>query len=75
MPKALRVIKVQSGGLSLYWPDLDESLWLPDLLRGITGTRAWMASHVGAAAGASIVQAKREAARQSRLLGRRPPKN
>jgi hypothetical protein len=36
MPKALRVIKVKSGGRSLYWPDLDRSLSVSDLLYGVT---------------------------------------
>jgi hypothetical protein len=43
-PAALREVKIEGGGMGLHWPRLDVSLWMPDLLAGITGTRAWMAA-------------------------------
>jgi len=38
-----RVIEIQAGGLSLHWPHLKISVWVPVLLAGITGTPQWMA--------------------------------
>ena len=44
------------------FPRIDQQLYIPDLLRGITGTRAWMASQIGRIGGqkggASKSQAK-----------------
>jgi hypothetical protein len=43
--EALGEIEVEGGGMVLRWPRLDVSLWVPALLVGVTGTRAWMAAH------------------------------
>jgi hypothetical protein len=54
---------IESGGLSLHWPTLDASLWVPGLLAGITGSRRWMAARLGSAGKAAKVNA--DAARGS----------
>jgi hypothetical protein len=43
---------IESAGLSLHWPRLDVSLWVPSLVDGITGSRAWMATIAAMSEGA-----------------------
>ena len=45
----LALIEIASLGLGLHWPRLDADVWVPDLLEGVTGTRAWLAARGGAA--------------------------
>ena len=68
----LRVIEIQAGGLSLYWPKLDADLYVPTLVRGVLGTKRWMAE-IGAAGGKASTVAKAAAARANGKLGGRPP--
>jgi hypothetical protein len=62
------------GSHSLDWPTLGQSVYVPDLLRGITGTRAWMASQLGRKGGAAKSPAKSAAARANGAKGGRPRK-
>ena len=43
----LAEIEIISGGLCLYWPQLDADLYVPGLLDGVFGTRQWMNSLFG----------------------------
>ena len=67
----LRVIEIQAGGLGLYWPKLDADLYVPTLVRGVLGTKRWMAE-IGAAGGKASTVAKASAARENGKLGGRP---
>jgi hypothetical protein len=69
----LRLIEVTAAGLGLHWPSLDADLYVPDLVKGILGTKAWMA-HIGAAGGKAASKAKTRAARVNGKLGGRPRK-
>lgn len=39
----IRTIKIEAAGLCLYWPKLDVDLYIPNLLKGVFGTKEWMA--------------------------------
>ena len=61
----LAEIEIEAQGLSLHWPKLDADVWVPSLVEGVTGTRAWIATR----GGATKSEAKAATAR-----GRRPKK-
>jgi hypothetical protein len=69
---SLRPIEIDAGGLALRWPKLDLDLYLPSLLQGTTGSRAWMAAQLGAKGGSATSKAKRAAAQRNGRLGGRP---
>jgi Protein of unknown function (DUF2442) len=69
----LRTIEIQASGLGLYWPKLDADLYVPSLVRGILGTKQWMAQ-IGASGGKATTRAKTTAARANGKLGGRPRK-
>jgi Protein of unknown function (DUF2442) len=69
----LRSIEVQSAGLSLHWPRLDADLYVPSLVKGILGTRQWMAG-IGALGGKANTASKVVASRENGKLGGRPKK-
>ena len=69
----LRHIEITAAGLGLYWPSLDADLWVPNLIKGVLGTKQWMA-HIGAAGGKSVSEAKASAARANGKRGGRPQK-
>ena len=41
--EALAEIQVDGMGLNLHWPRLDVDLYVPSLVAGVFGSRAWMA--------------------------------
>ena len=47
-PTQLRRIEVAAAGLGLHWPMLDADLYVPALVKGVLGTKQWMAQ-IGAA--------------------------
>ena len=49
-PDHLSSIEISPTGLGLYWPMLDTDLYVPGLLDGCFGTRAWMAELAGSSA-------------------------
>lgn len=67
----LQVIEIEASGLGLHWPRLNADLYVPNLVKGILGTRRWMAS-IGAAGGRVKSAAKAEAARANGAKGGRP---
>ncbi len=69
----LRTIEIQASGLGLYWPTLDADLYVPALVKGVLGTKQWMAQ-IGASGGKVVTAAKATAARSNGKLGGRPKK-
>lgn len=72
-PTQLRRIEVAAAGLGLHWPMLDADLYVPTLVKGVLGTKQWMAQ-IGAAGGRAASMAKAAAARANGKLGGRPRK-
>lgn len=70
----LEPIEISPSGLGLYFPKLDADLYLPGLLEGLLGSRAWMAARLGARGGSATSPAKTAAARANGRLGGRPRK-
>ena len=64
---------VISGTHTLAWPRIDQQVFVPDLLVGITGTRRWMTEHLRRA-GQVTSPAKAAAARANGRKGGRPRK-
>ena len=50
-PDDLRDIEVSPAGLGVYWPKLDVDVYVPALLKGVFGSKRWMAAELGAAGG------------------------
>ena len=50
-PDQLAEIEISPSGLGLHFPALDADIYLPALLEGIFGSRAWMAARQGANGG------------------------
>lgn len=73
-PAVLSDIEISPSGLGLHWPQADEDLYVPALLRGVFGTRKWMAKLMGEAGGKSRSRAKSAAARENGKRGGRPRK-
>lgn len=71
-PDDLAEIEISPSGLGLHWARLDADLYVPALLRGVLGSRSWMAAHLGAAGGRSRSPAKAKAARENGRKGGRP---
>lgn len=42
-PDQLSEVEILGVGYGLHWESLDADLYLPSLLQGVTGTKAWMA--------------------------------
>lgn len=66
-------VEILGRGTGLHWPALDLDLYVPGLLRGIYGTRQWMAE-MGRRGGAVKSGAKRKASRANGMKGGRPRK-
>src|SRR5712691_7529382 len=73
-PEQLEEIEVSPSGLGIHFPQLDADLYLPALLDGLLGSRAWMAARLGARGGSARSPAKIAAARANGRLGGRPRK-
>lgn len=71
--KSLSVIRISPSGYGIHFPKLDVDLYLPALMEGIFGTRAWMAER-GRKGGQAVSKAKKAAARANGKLGGRPRK-
>ena len=64
-------MEILGNGTGLHWPDLDVDFYVPGLLRGIYGTKKWMAK-IGRSGGSVKSVAKKRAARVNGLKGGRP---
>jgi Protein of unknown function (DUF2442) len=71
----LETIEITPSGLGIHFPKLDADLYLPALLEGFFGSRAWMAARLGASGGRSKSPAKVSAAQANGKFGGRPRKN
>jgi hypothetical protein len=67
-------VEVDGLGFNLRWPALDADLYVPALLSGIFGTRAWMTRELARRAGLTTSPAKAAAARANGAKGGRPRK-
>lgn len=70
----LAVIEIDPPGFGLHFPRLDADLYLPTLLEGLLGTRAWAAARMGQEGGKARTPAKQAASRANGRLGGRPRK-
>jgi hypothetical protein len=70
----LTTIEISAAGLGLYWPRLDADLYVSALVKGVLGTRQWMAK-IGAVGGQAATSAKASAAGANGKLGGRPRKS
>lgn len=66
-------VEILGRGTGLHWPALDLDLYVPSLLRGVYGTRRWMAE-MGRRGGSVKSAAKRKASRANGVKGGRPRK-
>ena len=73
-PADLAAVEVSPSGMGVHFPKLDAHLYVPALLQGVFGSKAWMAAQLGAAGGRARTAAKAAAARQNGRRGGRPPK-
>ena len=71
-PEALAGVAVDGLGFNLHWPALDVDLFVPALVAGLFGTRAWMNRALASAAGQAKSPAKAAAARSNGAKGGRP---
>lgn len=67
-------VEVDGLGFNLHWPTLDVDLYVPALVAGIFGTRAWMTRELARRAGQAKSPAKADAARRNGARGGRPRK-
>jgi hypothetical protein len=70
----LAKVEVDGAGFNLHWPSLDVDLYVPALVSGIFGTRAWMARALARLAGRTKSPRKAAAARSNGAKGGRPRK-
>jgi hypothetical protein len=73
-PSDLSAIELSPSGFGIHFPNLDAHLYLPALLQGVFGSKAWMAAQLGADGGKSRSRAKTVAARANGKRGGRPRK-
>ena len=73
-PAELTDIELSPSGFGIHFPKLDAHLYLPALLKGVFGSKAWMAAQLGAAGGRVRSAAKSAAARANGNRGGRPRK-
>jgi hypothetical protein len=73
-PADLAEVELSPSGFGIHFPKLDAHLYLPALIQGVFGSKAWMAAQRGAARGRSRSPAKAAAARANANRGGRPRK-
>lgn len=56
-PEALSEVGIAPSGLALHWPSLDADVYVPSLMKGVFGTKRWMAAQLGAASGSATTPA------------------
>jgi len=72
-PQQLAAVEVVANGSGLEWEEIGAGLWVPGLLSGLFGTRAWM-RELGRAGGQVRSAAKAQASRENGKKGGRPRK-
>jgi hypothetical protein len=68
-------IEITPSGLGLHFPELDADLYIPGLLGGVFGSKAWMAAQLGREGGKARTPKKSDASRRNGKLGGRPRKS
>ncbi len=71
-PSQFEKIEISPSGFGIHFPALDADLYVPGLLEGFLGSKAWMASRLGRLGGRSSSAAKKSASRANGKLGGRP---
>lgn len=69
----LATVQVIAHGAALEWEELGADLWVPGLLSGLFGNKAWM-RELGRAGGKVRSEAKAQASRENGKKGGRPRK-
>ncbi|MFM6190690.1 MAG: DUF2442 domain-containing protein [Planktothrix sp.] len=72
-PEQLADVWIPPSGKSIHWDSLDVDFGIPELVRGIFGTKSWMAE-LGRKGGQATSKAKSEAAQKNGKKGGRPKK-
>lgn len=72
-PEQLADVVIEQKGLGIHWPQLDADLYVPTLIRGLLGSKRWMAE-LGKIGGKASTPSKAAAARANGRLGGRPRK-
>jgi hypothetical protein len=67
-------IEVDGLGFNLHWPALEVDLYVPALVAGTFGTRAWMTRALAREAGRATSPANQAASRSNGAKGGRPRK-
>lgn len=70
----LKDVEIVGAGTGLHFPVLDADLYIPALLEGVFGSKAWMAARMGQQGGLARTDRKAAAARANGKLGGRPRK-
>ncbi|WP_238532646.1 DUF2442 domain-containing protein [Novosphingobium pentaromativorans] len=73
-PDSLAVIEISPAGLGLHWPKLDADIYVPGLLRGVFGSKKWMAHQLGSEGGKVRTAAKNAASSANGQKGGQPRK-
>jgi Protein of unknown function (DUF2442) len=73
-PSQLKEIEISPSGFGIHFPALDADLYVPGLLEGLLGSKAWTASRLGQMGGRSRSKGKQAASRANGKLGGRPKK-
>src|SRR5579863_7955724 len=73
-PSQLKEIEISPSGFGIHFPALDADIYIPGLLEGFLGSKAWMASRLGQMGGRSRSKGKQAASRANGKLGGRPRK-
>src|SRR6266852_3718550 len=73
-PSQLKEIEISPSGFDLHFPAVDADLYVPGLLEGFLGSKAWMASRLGQIGGRSRGKAEKAASKANGRLGGRPRK-
>ncbi len=73
-PDDLADVEVDGVGFNLHWPRLDADVFVPELVAGVFGTKAWMNKAMARQAGQSKSPAKAAASRANGAKGGRPKK-
>jgi hypothetical protein len=73
-PSQLKEIEISPSGFGIHFPAVDADLYVPGLLEGFLGSKAWMASRLGQIGGRSRSKAKKAASKVNGRLGGRPGK-
>jgi hypothetical protein len=74
LPLQLKEIEISASGFGIHFPALDADIYIPGLLEGFLGSKAWMASRLGQMGGRSRSKGKQAASRANGKLGGRPRK-